>query len=220
MGWTGSRPVPSSMRSAESGQSVATWSGRSSSIRRSSGRRDLERSVVEARLHAPGAVDARARVDQRHLRAGQREQIARAEADVLGAQVAGRVIGDAAERLAEVARQLLRARQLVEVLHQVPRRRGDAPRRFAPEQLRILALEHQRARRARARRSSRRLRRTAADRRRCARRSRARRRDLPCRCTACRSSARSRARRARRCAPAPRRRRARSRDRCSSRSRW
>ena len=42
---------------------------------------------MEARLHAPGAVDATAGVDQRHLGAGQLEECARREADVLGAQV-------------------------------------------------------------------------------------------------------------------------------------
>jgi hypothetical protein len=104
---------------------------------------------VEARLHAPGAVDPRAGVDQYHLGACRLEQRARRKADVLGAQVTGRMVCDGAERTAEIAIESLRLAEVEQELHQVLGRVGDALRLGRVEQLRVLGLEQQRARRAR-----------------------------------------------------------------------
>jgi hypothetical protein len=105
----------------------------------------LHRRVVEAGLHAPGSVDAGAGVDERHVGARQLQQITRAEADVLVPDVARRLIGDATQRLAEVALHLLLACEVIEILHQVLGRLGDALGLGRPEQTRVLLLEHQRA---------------------------------------------------------------------------
>ncbi|TFG93991.1 MAG: hypothetical protein E4H11_07605, partial [Myxococcales bacterium] len=45
---------------------------------------NAERGVVEARLHAPGAVHARAGIHQHHLVGDERQEVARAKANVLG----------------------------------------------------------------------------------------------------------------------------------------
>src|SRR5262245_32803732 len=64
----------------------------------------LEREGVELLLHAPGAVESAAFLDQLHLGSGQElKQVEGAQANVLGAQMTGRVISDAPLRLGEGA---------------------------------------------------------------------------------------------------------------------
>ena len=74
------------MRSAESGQSVAMWSGRLSSMRVEHLAGDLHRFLVKAGLHSPGSVDARAGIDQLHLGAGGLQHETRRKARHSGAE--------------------------------------------------------------------------------------------------------------------------------------
>ena len=126
------RPSPSSMRSAESGQSVATWSGSALVDPRAA---SAPRPRARPRGSAPACPRCRRRPSRRRPASPRRPRAGAGRAR--GSRCSGRAGGRARDRrrvpsgCAKSRGSFFVARELVEVLHQVARGGGDALRRGA-----------------------------------------------------------------------------------------
>src|SRR5688500_8908774 len=81
---------------------------------------------IEGSLHAPGAVDRRAALDDPHLGPGRlREHPGAGNGDLLGAQMTSRMVREFTEALGEALIELALLPQAIEKFHQIQRRRRD-----------------------------------------------------------------------------------------------